>query len=255
MILGHAVLDFELSLSAPAFLLWAFIGLTFSYRDNEKDINSNYNKYIVYAALMCSCITIYTSSTIYLGMSKGNAASKLMKQGVTGADRLYLQAMKLDKYNSDYKIDYAQLIASRYEKTKDAGDLALVQTLVEDVLKYEPYNYKYTNVIISLLFRTGDMDKAVEIANNSVVYLPMQPEAYMMKVQVNYEIANYFFKKSQHELAIPYLDNILETEEQIKVAEGSAIKPFEIPDKFEKMLKLAKNWKQNAERIIQIKKH
>ena len=76
-----------------------------------------------------------------------------------------------------------------------------------------------------------------------------------MKIDVNYEIAKFFFSNSEHAKAIPYLENILEVETQYNNAQERSLKEIKLEKKYKTdMYGLAQNWIEQANRIESIKK-
>lgn len=249
MIIGHAFIDFDLSLSAPMLLLWLLIGMLSAGNKDDIIIFRKFNA-ITYGIVVCSIIVIYLSSTIYAGMANGNNASKLVNKDTDKAILLYEKAMRLDRFNGAYRMDYALLMVNKYISTKTPEYLDIAKKALDKVEELEPQNAKYIPTRINLLFKYGEIEKGVDLANRLVVMQPLVENAYINKIQANYEIAKYYFSNKQFKEALPYLNNMIATEEQLNVAKAKSIKPFEVNKNVYDMINLAKNWKENAEKRI-----
>lgn len=249
MLLGHATIDFDLSLVAPMMLLWSLVGISASEFESALPFSGRLkNTGPVLATL--GLIVLYFSASMYSGMVNGNNAAKILKGDAQKALSLYEKAMKADRYNGAYRMDYAQIMANRYAQSRNAEDYDKFRKAMDDIEKYEPYNVQYIAVKISLLLGAGLIDEGMILTNELVANQPLVEGAYMTKLNVNYSIAKQYFEAKQHEEAIPYLDNMIEVESELEEAKSKAIKPFEVDKKVYDMIGLAKNWKENAERII-----
>lgn len=249
MIIGHAFIDFDLSLCAPMFLLWSLVGLS-NTENKDEVLFTKKPDFIGYGILACTVIVLYFSATIFSGMVYGNNASKLVNKDADKAIVLYEKAMKLDRLNGAYRMDYAQIMGNKFKNTKDNTYLIKVKETLAEIEKLEPQNAKYIPYRINLLIGYGELQKGIELANRMVDMQPLVENAYVNKIQVNYEIAKFYYSNKQFKEAMPFLDNMIEVEAQLEAAKVKSIKPFEVNKNIYDMIKLAKNWKGNAEKRI-----
>lgn len=254
MILGHAWLDFDLSYAALSLLLWTLVGMVSKVDNIKLGESINKSSLLNAAFALIGVFIIWSGTSMFMGMSYGNDASKLVNsKNINDAIPLYEKAMSMDKYNAAYRMDYAQIMSSKYKSEKDRAYLEKFVQSLNQIAKYEPYNEHYMPVIASLYLNNGMLDQGVSVTNDLVALQPLVVNAYVNKLQVNYEIAKYYFSKSQQDKALPYLENMIETERQLEAAKSKSIKPFEVPNKVYQLIGLAKNWKTNAEKIIEAK--
>ena len=254
LLLIHSFIDFNLSLPAVTFILWMLIGIL-NNDNNIKQITLPQKKTACIGFIIISIFILITSSSIYYGMNLGDKASKMVNEDIDTAIPLYQKAMKFDKYNNAYRADYAQIMSSKLNETKDVNYFNNMMEQIEKIRKTEPHNYKYASVILNLLLSNGQLDKAVALANDRVKDEPMVPESYIMKIDVNYEIAKHYFSNNEHAKAIPYLENILEVENEYNNAQEKSLQQIKLEKKYKTdMYGLARNWIEQANRIENIKK-
>jgi len=238
MLMGHAVLDFDLSLTALAFLFWIIVGMAGA---NDKQISDKLSANIVMRSLL-SIITIlvlFLSTLTYLGIKDGIKAVSLIKKDVESSIKLYESAMKKDPYNMNYQMDYMQIMYNQYVDKKDTSFLKKMQDSLSKVLESDIYDMKYGPIVVNIFTSTGDFDKAIEFTDKLVSSNPMISDAYMFKVNVNYQIANYYLSGKQKDKALPYLKNIIEAEKQFNEANERAAEPMKVPEKMDEMIKFS----------------
>lgn len=249
MILGHAALDFDLSLSAPMFLLWALIGLISI--DTEQKFQLKGEHWVAGAvAIILSFGILFSSTSIYLGIVNGNKAAKIVNSDMKQAEVMYKKAIKMDKFNGAYRMDYAQVLNKYYIESRNSKYLELILSNIEEVSKYEPNNLKYKAVVISLLLNSGHVDEGIEEANNLTNIGPLLEDSYMTKAQVNLQIAQYCLKQKKYENAVSYLNNVIDMEQQLKAAVARSIKPFKVSDKIYELIEQAKTVKGQIESTV-----
>lgn len=253
MLLGHAWLDFDLSYAALSFLLWTLIGMVSRKNSVQTRKALNENSILKFAFLFIGVLIIWVSTSMFMGMSYGSKAAKLVNSDVNKAMPMYEKAMALDKYNAAYRLDYAQIMSNKYKSEKDQIYYKKLIDSLNQVTKYEPKNELYIPTTISIYLNNGMIDQGVALANDIVILEPLNANSYMTKLQVNYEVSKYYMSSAQHDKALPYLENMIDTEKELENAKSKAIKPFEVDKKVYDMIGLAKNWKVNAERSMEVK--
>mgnify|MGYP001489253223 CR=1 FL=1 len=254
LIFLHSSIDFNLSLPAAAFFLWVLLGIL-NTDNNIKRINIVKTRvpYIVIAVL--GIIIIALTSSMYYGINTGVKAARNANSNYDEAINLFKKAMKFDRFNAAYRVDYAQLMNLKLSQTKDGRYFTEMMKQIDMVNKYEPYNIDYMSVIINLMLSNGLFEEAASLADINVEIAPMVPNSYIQKTQVNHEIAKYYFSTKQHSKAIPYLENMIETEKEYKEANSRAVKPIELPKDYNMRTDLALNWIEQANRIESLKKN
>jgi tetratricopeptide (TPR) repeat protein len=246
MILGHALLDFDLSLAAPMFLLMTLMGIINGAvaNEGEKAIRSVYP---IYGFILLGAGVLFLSATTYLGILNGNDAANQVAINIDKAESLYSKAMAQDKYNCAARIDYAQIMYSKFVSTNSEEYLKKMEKALDDIEKYEPYNWKYKPTIISLLLSTGKLEKGLEMTDNMVSMKPLDVNAYVVKAQVNLQIADYFYKNNMYDEAVKYADHTIATQEELQAAAARSTKPLKNLEQVKELVEQAQVLKSSIE--------
>lgn len=248
LILNHSTIDFNLSLVAVAYILWLLIGILNS-DSNIKHIAALQNKWTHICLIGFAIVIAIFSSSMAYGIFTGDKAAKFINTDIEKSVELYEKAIRFDKYNSDYRVDYAQIMNNKLKQTKDSKYYNRMLEEINNIKKYEPYNYQYASILINLFTSNGMFDEAVEMAEEKLKNQPMVVESYVLKADLNYEIAKYYFENSQHGKAIPYLEKMIEAKEQYDEANSKLDKPMKLPKDYNMKTELAQNWIEQANRI------
>jgi len=248
LMLMHSAIDFNLSLVAVAYVLWLLIGVL-NTDNNMKQVILSKRKWSYSCLILLSIVIVVFSFSISYGISTGKKAVELASGDIDGKIELFARAMKFDRFNAAYRVDYAQLMNLKLSQTKDGSYFTEMMRQIDMANKYEPYNIDYMSVIINLMLSNGLFEEAASLADINVEIAPMVPNSYVQKTQVNHEIAKYYFSTKQHSKAIPYLENMIETEKEYKEANSRAVKPIELPKDYNMRTDLALNWIEQANRI------
>lgn len=250
MLLGHAVLDFDLSLTALMYLLMFLIGAASGEREPSIS-SSGTSKVVNYVVLALAFFIFVSSFMMSRGIAYGVDAAEAIEQDMDEAVVFYEKAMSFDRFNSAYKVDYSQIMAAKYQQTEDKKYIDNMHKRIDEMLKQEPYNIRYYPTIISLLLSNGMIDRGIELANEMVLIRPFSEDAYSTKIQVNYEVAKAYFNNKDYKKAIVLMDSIIESEKQMKETESRSIKPFKFNDKLYQSIDEIKKWKTETEEVTQ----
>lgn len=245
VLLGHSAIDFDLSLVAPMLILTALIGIL----DAESPLtikNNSFYKYIVSAVAL---FVLFFSLSINSGIEVGHVAASISNSDIIKSMQLYEKAMKRDKYNAAYRIDYAQIECVNFLNSQDIKHKNSMMINIDEAFKLDSYNFQYANVIINMFLNTGEIDRALEVADDIVKKQPLNTDAYLLKMEANYNISEYYFNIKEHKKAIPYLENIIETAEQFNIAEQKSIKPIEKPERMKNLISEAQKLIEQASQM------
>jgi len=248
LMLMHSAIDFNLSLVAVAYILWILIGIL-NKNDNKTQLALIQKRWIHITFIALSIVVLVFSLSITYAINIGNKAAREMSSDIDKSMAIYEKAIKLDKYNSDYKADYAQIMSYKYRETNDVKYYNNMLEQISNIEKYEPYNYKYTSILINLLTSNGMFEEAINMAETKLKNEPLVVQSYVLKVDLNYEIAKFYFENNQHRKAIPYLENMIKAKEQYDEANSKLEKPMKLPDDYNMKTELAINWIEQANRI------
>jgi tetratricopeptide (TPR) repeat protein len=240
LLLLHSTIDFNLSLAAVGYMLWLLIGIIGSDR-NTPLIQKLPQRYIGASVLILSLIVFIVSSSVYYGMKLGvqGAATSQENKDMDKAMELYERASKFDRYNGAYRIDLAQIMNNKLIATKDKKYYDGIMEQISLIRKYEPYNHQYTPIICSLYLSTGKFEEASKLADTKLQEEPMVAQSYLLKTDVNYELANYYLKENKVQEAIPYLEKIIEAKDQFEKINKSLKAPLKLTEDYTKKLEAA----------------
>ena len=159
----HAVLDFDLALSAVALALWTFFGLT---RGIERKLNRE-NRYLsrreypgarsryLAAVLIGTLAVAWLPATLALGSTSAKkAVAAVQNQKTAEALRYFRRASLLDPFNASYRMDLASLLLS-YDRVGEAVDMA------EKAAAKAPFDRRVLTRLGEIYWRVGKLEEAV----------------------------------------------------------------------------------------------
>lgn len=234
----HSTIDFNLSLSAVAYMLWMLIGILSSDK-NTPSVERLPHKQLGALVLALAFVVLISATSIYFGMRLGfqGAISSQEKKEVSKTIGLYERAVTLDKYNGVYRIDLVQIMNNEFRKTKDPKYYDAIMEQISLLRKYEPYNHEFTPRLCNTLLSLGKLEEASKLADAIVVDEPMIVQSYKIKTDVNYEIADYYLKNNQVKEAVPYLESVVEAKDKLDEINTSLETPIKLegdyPKKFD----------------------
>lgn len=212
----HSSIDFNLSIPAVAYLLWTLIGIINSDK-HISSVNRFSHKHLNTSAIALSLIVLISASSVYTGIKLGvqgaNSINDSAKVDKTIA--LYERAILLDRFNGAYRIDLIQIMGNELRMTQESRYYDSMIEHISLLRKYEPYNHLYTRRICNALLSLGKFEDASKLADAIVADEPLLEQSYKIKINVNYEIANYHLKNSKMKEAVPYLERVLEAKEKL----------------------------------------
>lgn len=240
LLLLHSSIDFNLSLVAVSYILWMLIGIINSEK-NTPLIKKSTQKYIGALIPVLSFAVIIISSSIYYGMKLGAQGALTAKEGkdINKAIELYEKASTFDRYSAVYRIDLAQIMNNQLRKTKNRKYLDGFLEQVSFIRKYEPYNHEYTPTICSMYLAIGMLNEASNLADVKLKDEPLLLQSYMVKIDVNYEIASYYLKNEKVEEAIPYLEKVIKAKDELDVVNANLKEPLNLTGDYPKKLDAA----------------
>jgi len=240
LLLLHSTIDFNLSLAAVGYILWMMIGIINSDK-NTPSIDKLPQKYIGVLVLILSLIVFFAASSIYYGMKLGaqGAAISQENKDMNKAMELYKKASTFDRFNSAYRIDLAQIMSRQKREAKDKKYYDSIIEQLSLIRKYEPYNHQYTPIICSVYLSTGKFEEASILADVKLQNEPMLEQSYALKIDVNYEIAHYYVKDERIQEAVPYLEKILEANDQFEEINRSLKTPLKLTEDYPKKMEAA----------------
>ncbi len=248
----HSAIDFNLSLVAVGYLLWMLAGILNSHEGIIR-FNKPFMKLSKPVLLVLSFVIVIFSSSVYYGIKLGGQAVDNAKgnKDIDKAIALFEKAGKFDRFNANYRYDLAQVLNNQLRKTNDKKYYLSFKEQLSKIKKYEPYNHDYSPTICNMLLAVGEFDEAVALADERILHQPMVVPPYEMKIDVNYQIAQYLLKNEQIEESMPYLEKILEAERQLTEINNGLEAPLKLigdtPKKVEAALRTLNMIKEDIE--------
>lgn len=229
-ILLHAFMDFDLSLSALTFVLWALVGILLKDIEvsnlSKKKINNSAIFKLSYITVLV--ILIIVSSSLKLGNVYAQKAIKAHEENKTEEVISYFErASTFDPYKVEYKHDLANYYKGRYNITKDNKDILKAMELMEDVVKLSKYSSRFKALSASFYMSIGDIEKGLKLMDESVEIQPMRTENYVQKCDA-YLSAFYYYasQKKDMDKAKEIIQRAYGVKEQIKETNQKALKPL-----------------------------
>ncbi len=191
----HAVIDFDLSLSAIALVLWTMFGLARGMqaytggagvkkeRKPKRYVPPN-NAVLVCAWAAAAAVITLTGCLVYAGSCAREASACVQKQDLNGAVGQLKAASTYNPLNPDYRMNLARLLANqgRYEEALAEAKRAL------DLGKYSAPRY----ALLAEIYYDGlkDRERAVEAAEKALSLAPFQIEWYEFLARIAF-LAGY----------------------------------------------------------------
>ncbi|MHB9143942.1 MAG: O-antigen ligase family protein [Symbiobacteriia bacterium] len=204
----HSFIDFNLSLSAISFYLWALIGLTAVPGDapiaEDGRLKSARPKAVVPEValpLVIAVAGLFFAGRLLLGYNAGAQAVALMKAGKAEQAKIaYLRAIAYDPWTASFYIDLGQM------------DRSIVE--VEHGIALDSLNPQYHQVLGTLYLRQNKMAEGLAEMDKSVALEPFQQQVYQQVAQVDYGIGEGLFQAGKADLAKPFLQRVLDLRQQ-----------------------------------------
>jgi tetratricopeptide (TPR) repeat protein len=198
-------------------------------------------KYIGISVLALSIAVFLISSSLYYGIKLGVQGAQISNENkdMNKAIELYKKASTFDRLNGAYRIDLAQIMNKQLRATKKKEYYDGIMEQISLIKKYEPYNHQYTPIICSLYLSTGEFEEAAELADVKLQDEPLLEQSYALKIDVNYEVANYYVKDEKIQEAVPYLEKILQANDQFEKINKTLKTPLKLTEDYPKKLEAA----------------
>ncbi len=237
LLLLHSTIDFNLSLASVNYILFALIGIINSDRYTTA-IEKNWGKQAKVLPLIFALAVLFASSSIYYGMRLGiqGARTSQLNNDANKAIELYEKAAKLDRYNSVYRVDMAQLMNKALRETKSGKYYDGITEEISQIRKYEPHNHQYTTIMCSILYSIGKFEEASHLADIKVSDEPMLVTSYNTKIDTNYQIASYYIKSKKLQEAVPYLEKVLKAKDELAEVNSHIADPMVLEGDYPKKL-------------------
>lgn len=237
-ILGHAFMDFDLSLVSLTNILWAFIGLLASStlivsnkevapnKPKIKNLKSKYTYMNVGFSIFLILVIICSSSLILGDLYKEKGLTANESQNINEALEYFEKASKFDPFMPEYKMDLGAFYKAMYQGTGTSEYLVKAVESVDKGLNLASYNSRLNAIGSSFFMSIGQVDKALELVEKSIDTQPMRVENYVQKSDAYLTAFYHYVDQGHMDKAKEVLEKGYSVKQQIKDINSKALRPF-----------------------------
>ena len=222
----HAAIDFDLSLPAMAFLVWAMLGATsgsFSWWLDDRVRYRNKARWerlahallpaVLVAAVVVLAVVPYRFYRA--GHEGAQGARWLLQNNYAQAGRSYAKAISLNPYNATFYIDMAQCQIGSYYILEEDRLLVAADEYIQKALAVQPYNLIVRFHTVELYLAMGRLSDAVAQAEELVRILPYDPKSHELVAMSSSMAALHKLATGKTEEARTYMDKALQVRPEI----------------------------------------
>ncbi|MGE4284168.1 MAG: O-antigen ligase family protein, partial [Clostridia bacterium] len=267
-LLGHSMMDFDLSLAAVSLMLWQLIACTASLKDITYHSESasvilsgseGSKKKHIYEFAGLSILSIAVLAlTISLQAGYANAQSAIEKannNNLPYAVKDFEKAIRFDPFTASYKMDLAQLYNRISVKNKDGKNEITdkekfdnAEILAEKALKQEPFNSTLYAHAASIYLGRGKTEEGLQYLDKSIQVQPLRIQNYQQKADVYFQLGIMYLNQKKYEEAEKEFEKILVISTVVKGLNQEILKPIsltpEVMEYIERADYLVKNYKE-----------
>ncbi|MGI5911220.1 MAG: O-antigen ligase family protein [Syntrophomonadaceae bacterium] len=232
----HAAIDFDLSLTALALILWVLLALINAATRIEKvpvctpqiKLVLNFSLATVMAfvlLIMGSGYTLAYNNAVAAGkqLNRLSETSDASKQNdlLAQAEKYYLRATSFDSHNAAYHANLAQVYALRFNQLREtsppsAGEYyKKSQQEISQAEKYAPYDIKVRNSLINTCTRLGDIEQGIAQSEAVIAITPNDGNAYNVLIKILWAGCDSYTKAGQESKAGELARKVLEVEKRL----------------------------------------
>lgn len=172
----HSFIDFDLSLSAVAIVLWVCFGLAWGRSSINKDSDSDRNSrrktmFVTGVSLLTFFFLVLSGSLSLSNLQKEKGIAMIKTGNVKKAEERMLKALQLDPFSPDIKATLASLKNAQNKKQE------AVEYMNEAIAK-SPYDYKLFSTLSGIYLNNGDLEQAMDAGRKAVAVAPWHIPAY-----------------------------------------------------------------------------
>lgn len=185
-ILTHAILDFDLSLSAFTMILFVLFGIVVSNYKEDKILKLeidkiNSKRIISIVAIALIVINLGLISSFKIANVNAITAARLFEEDKDKSLAKLETASKLDFVNVDYKKDLSKMYLEKFKETKDDKYLSMSQILMKESVSLLPNDFDTLKTASFYYLSVGNIEKGLSLADKLVERQPLNIEAYKIK--------------------------------------------------------------------------
>lgn len=204
---AHSFIDFNLSLSAVSFTLWALLALSQAVAQQADCLPAfsfarSRAAWPGAAAVLVAVVAMLGTARLLVGFNYGQQGAKFLNyNNIPFAIKRFEQAIKYDPLMASFKVDLAQCLEKTGEKKEDEKLIRRALELIRQGQEQEPTNATYAALRAAMVFRHGFVDEGLAYAERVVELMPRRAQDYESLAQAYLEAARYFQKKGEKERA------------------------------------------------------
>lgn len=229
-LLAHSFIDFDLSLTAIAILLWQLLGIANSKEEQKAD--KKVSVQIMIKPLLAVAITIViivfpvmilTAKVYGNQMVKASQENKL-EEAINYAKK----AISIYPYNAEHRLDYAYLILKKEQISQ--SELREVDKYVKKADKLARYDTELQTRVGAYYLLIGAIEDGLEHYKNLTSLKPFVADVWLANLKAQLTVAKYYMDKNEYDSAIKYLDEAFSSLESCKKVNSKNMKPFIFED-------------------------
>lgn len=223
---AHSLMDFDMSYSAIALLLFGLMGALECYaltssNVTEKSFNpKNRNKQRsikqrsnpkgmipISVALITTLVLLIPAASYWAGYKYFRSAQVIMNQNPNQALILFNKSLQYDSLNASYWNQYATFWAAVAVANQQPNAYQQALTAADKAVKLEPYNLVVLNGANQVYSKFGEYDRAINLGDKIINANPRDPVTYE-------SLAIYHISKGLRDLDAGNLDQARKSWEQ-----------------------------------------
>lgn len=235
-ILGHAMIDFDLSLVSVAITLWALIGiLTSIIYSGEKEkgilisrLDENAKK-ITFVPILLISLALFISISAYMGtvfVDRSIAAQD--KDDIDGLQKNMERANTLDPYNTKYKLELINIYFYQNTNNPDPGINYgnMAKSVADRLIKIGKNDPVVVSNVAQSYLTMGLIEEGIELTDKVIDLQPITIEAYIQKAKIYLSVFNHYMSQGQLDKAQDIALKGSALEGELKQAYETSIRPI-----------------------------
>jgi tetratricopeptide (TPR) repeat protein len=205
----HAAIDFDLSLSAVALVLWTMFGLTRGIwlyygagaeeKKRKKHVPPNYTVPVIILGVSI-IVVIFTGSLVMAGNYSAQVGTKVQSQSVNQSIELLKKASAYNPFNADYHSNIARL----YQYQGNYEEAIIHANRAVELSKYSAIRYaELSNLFYS---REDGTAEAIKNAEKALSLDPFQGERYEYLAKIYFSAGYNNLQTGKRDMAKQYFE-------------------------------------------------
>ncbi|QIB27592.1 O-antigen ligase family protein [Caloranaerobacter azorensis] len=215
----HSTIDFDMSLGAYAFFVWAMLGTIVAV---EKRYVNKYSKtakkltisFIV--PMLLSIVLLFTSGMFHLGyVNAMKAVESVKNKDYVKAQEYFERAARQNPFIANYKFDLGTIQYNIGINLKSKELIEKSKQNIENAIRLNERDFKILANSIAIYLRRGDIDKGEELLQKLQKYHPLNDHTYISSIEIYYNIGHHYLKKGNIDKAKDYFKKVISINEEV----------------------------------------